>query len=609
MMQAFRRSAKPVIYVVAISFFAWLVLDLSGLTGGTGLLTATSVGKINGESVDVRSFQEAVSRLTEQRQRQSSEPLGIAEMAQIRDQVWDQFVQQTLLEAEYDRWGITVTSAEVAEAIRSAPPSEFYQMTEFQTDGKFDPSKYERWLASAVGQGYVPLMEEQYRTQILQAKLARHLVASLYVSEAELWARYRDMNERVQGGGVNVPTSAISDAAISVTPSEVDEFYRSRREEFRRTRTAFLSYITLDRRPIASDTAAALARAQAIRAEIVAGAPFAEVARRESADTVSGSRGGDLGQWTRGAFDVAFEQAAASLPLNRVSEPALTRFGYHLIEVTSRQRDTTAGRHILIPIELAGAHRDELDAKADSLETLAADRLDPAALDTAARALGLGIQHSGPIVKGQPSPVVPDAGVWAFQATPGEHSPVVETPSTYYVFRADSLWEEGIPPLEEVRGEVENRLREQKKLAEARRLAQEVLNQVAAGKSLRQAAADLGLKYEVLGPFDRINAPAIGPAAVGAVFGMQPGQPSGPLETPSGYFLVEVLARFPADSAEFTRQLPQFREQVLNGTRQLFLQQYFVALRARARIVDQRDRIFRTEAQVEAEAAKQPLVP
>ena len=135
-MQAFRNSAKPLIFIVAISFFAWLVLDLSGLTGGGGLLTQTSVGEINGRSVDARLFQQAVNQATEQRQQQSSEPLGIAAYAQIRDQVWDQFVQDALLEDEYRKWGISVTSEEIAAVIRSQPLPQLMQEEQFQTDGQ-----------------------------------------------------------------------------------------------------------------------------------------------------------------------------------------------------------------------------------------------------------------------------------------------------------------------------------------------------------------------------------------------------------------------------------------------------------------------------------------
>ena len=131
-----------------------------------------------------------------------------------------------------------------------------------------------------------------------------------------------------------------------------------------------MSYVALPRTVTPADTAAALARIRPLRHEIAGGVPFAEVARRESSDTVSGSRGGDLGEWKRGDFDPKFDSAAFSMPLNTLSQPVLTQFGYHLIEVTSRTGDKAKGRHILVPIEIAGTHRDQLDAEADSLESL-----------------------------------------------------------------------------------------------------------------------------------------------------------------------------------------------------------------------------------------------
>ena len=60
------------------------------------------------------------------------------------------------------------------------------------------------------------------------------------------------------------------------------------------------------------------------------------------------------------------------------------------------------------------------------------------------------------------------------------------------------------------------------------------------------------------------------------------------------------------DSAEFTKALPQLREQAIQNTRTLFLRQYMTALRASAKIVDSRDRIYKTVAQAEADAPVQP---
>jgi len=57
--------------------------------------------------------------------------------------------------------------------------------------------------------------------------------------------------------------------------------------------------VALPRLADATDSAAALTRARTIRQEILDGAPFAEVARRESSDSVSAANGGELGEFPR----------------------------------------------------------------------------------------------------------------------------------------------------------------------------------------------------------------------------------------------------------------------------------------------------------------------
>jgi peptidyl-prolyl cis-trans isomerase D len=134
MMQAFRNAAKPIMVVVAITFFAWLVLDLSGITGGTGLLTNTSVGKVNGTSVDARTYQSIVQQSIDNRQQQAPGSLTLEDQKQVRDEVWDQIIQNRVLDAEYQRRGISVSEDEIVQAIRNSPLAEFQNVPEFQTD-------------------------------------------------------------------------------------------------------------------------------------------------------------------------------------------------------------------------------------------------------------------------------------------------------------------------------------------------------------------------------------------------------------------------------------------------------------------------------------------
>jgi parvulin-like peptidyl-prolyl isomerase len=80
----------------------------------------------------------------------------------------------------------------------------------------------------------------------------------------------------------------------------------------------------------------ALAKAQDIRKKILAGADFATLAKAESDDAGSGAKGGDLGTFKRGQMVPAFDQAAFALPIDQVSEPVKSQFGYHIIKITSR---------------------------------------------------------------------------------------------------------------------------------------------------------------------------------------------------------------------------------------------------------------------------------
>jgi len=81
--------------------------------------------------------------------------------------------------------------------------------------------------------------------------------------------------------------------------------------------------------------AEAKAKAEEIRKRIVGGEDFAEVAKEESDDTSSGEEGGELGEFTRGKMVPPFEKAAFALKPGDISEPVLSPFGYHIIQVES----------------------------------------------------------------------------------------------------------------------------------------------------------------------------------------------------------------------------------------------------------------------------------
>jgi len=78
------------------------------------------------------------------------------------------------------------------------------------------------------------------------------------------------------------------------------------------------------------------AECQKLKESIEGGADFAQVAREHSS-CPSGRAGGDLGSFGPGQMVKEFDTVVFSAPVNVVQGPVKTQFGYHLVEVTSRQ--------------------------------------------------------------------------------------------------------------------------------------------------------------------------------------------------------------------------------------------------------------------------------
>lgn len=73
-----------------------------------------------------------------------------------------------------------------------------------------------------------------------------------------------------------------------------------------------------------------------LKAEILAGTDFATAAMEHSS-CPSGQQGGDLGEFGPGQMVPEFDAVVFSAELNQVQGPVKTQFGYHLLEVTSRE--------------------------------------------------------------------------------------------------------------------------------------------------------------------------------------------------------------------------------------------------------------------------------
>jgi len=599
MMRTMRQIAPVVFWVVAITFIGWLAYgQVTEILGGG----RDVVLKVNGTEVHARQYDAAVQSAYEQYRRQSGGMLTREDQQDVQNQVVDELVQALLLERQYRKLGITATDQEVIQAAQSSPPPEIVESPDFQTNGQFDISKWQRYLASGSDPQFLESLEARYRQQIPQFKLMQYLTADVYVSDAKLWRIYRDMHESVTVVVAALRPEAIPDQDVTVSDEELQQYYERHKADFKRPRIGYLSFIAQSRTPAAEDSAAALARARTVRADLARGEKFEDVAKRESADTGSGHHGGDLGWIPRdgGGFDPQFVAAMRRLSPGALSEPVLTTFGYHIIRVDAVHGDSLHVRHILIPIELHGTHLDFVEARADTLDKFAAERSDGSVLDSVGRQLGLRVTSGVRLVEGERLTlgryVIPDVSVWGFETQIGETSPVIEARPAYYVFRLDSLLPAGTPPLPQIRSAVLAAARLAKKHDVAARRAGEAAQALANETDLSHAPPVSGMTVQTVGPFTRLAAPGVlqgNPLAVGAAFGIKVGQRTGVIADRGGFFILQGVRHVAADSMAWLNQKESQRQDLLQPARQARVQAYLAALKAEATIVDRRKDVLR----------------
>ncbi|HEY2804243.1 MAG TPA: SurA N-terminal domain-containing protein [Gemmatimonadales bacterium] len=608
MLSTMREKTKIVMVVLAVAFVGWLVFDVGmGVTGRSNT-NSRDIGSVNGTPIRYQAYMNAYQAAYDNaRQQNPGATFSREEQREIENNAFNQMVQAELLNEEYRRHGIVVTDKEIIDAVRRAPPPEITQSPDFQTNGQFDPAKYDRFLGSsnANTRQYLLAMEARYREELPRYKLFQEVTSDVYVSDAKLWTIWRDTHDSLVVRMMIFRPRSMPASQSVPSDTAVQHYYDSHKDEFRLPARAKLSFIAVSKLPSPLDSVALVNHARAIRDSILHGADFAAVARTESADTVSARNGGSLGTFGKGKMDPAFERAAFATPVGAISEPVFSSFGIHLIKVEKRTADSVTARHILFPYGRIGARLDTLEAQADSLDHQAADQTDPAALDSAAHRMHLSVEHPPTIYKGVPYVLgryrIPDVGVWAFEAHPGETSPVIEVQGGYYVFRLDSSFAAGVPPLADLKPAVMIAVQRQMQRAAAEAMAHDAEHRLNAGKTMEQVAAEMpGSQTITLGPLPRIGTwPELGvaTAAVGEAFRLRIGERSPLLSNDDGFFFLQPERRINADSATWARQKDAQRAEIIRAARQIRVQNYVESLQRSAKIKDRRAEVLRPTTQ------------
>lgn len=146
-----------------------------------------------------------------------------------------------------------------------------------------------------------------------------------------------------------------------VTEELIEEGYNRMTKEI----NASHILIMVDENAVPADTLVAFKKITELRNRIISGEDFGKVAQESSQDPSAKENQGNLGYFSSFRMVYAFESAAYKTPLNTVSNPVRTRFGYHLIKVNDIRdnRGEVMVAHIMLLNPKEGESKDAEEVK------------------------------------------------------------------------------------------------------------------------------------------------------------------------------------------------------------------------------------------------------
>lgn len=147
-LQKIRAKGPLLVIVIGLALFAFIAEEAMRSIQSASNESKQQVGEIYGDKLSVHEFQNMVDEYVNVVKFMQGTTLNDAQMTQLRDQVWNQYVTNQLINHEAEKLGLTVTDAEI-QAILTAGNNPMLMQTPFRNEqtGKFDVNSLKKFLA------------------------------------------------------------------------------------------------------------------------------------------------------------------------------------------------------------------------------------------------------------------------------------------------------------------------------------------------------------------------------------------------------------------------------------------------------------------------------
>jgi peptidylprolyl isomerase/peptidyl-prolyl cis-trans isomerase D len=359
-MSNLRNKTHIILYVLLGSFLALIVfewgMNFSGFTGKANL-----AGKVNGKSISLSQYDDVYKALTEnfRRGNPGTELTPETEIG-LHEQAWNTVVDQTLLEQQFEKFGITLQDQEVVEAFNSQNPPMVIRQNFSDSTGAIDRKKLESARSDPRNKELWLQLEKIVRQELKVNKLIHALQTLAHVTEPELGEIVNRQFTRFSASFIPFPlTFAGADAKFPVKDDEIKKYYDEHKELFKQLPSRKADYVFFPLIPSSKDSLAVRTELETLRSDFSSSVNDNDFVQKQS-DRPTGINV----TYTRADFSPLAGMAvfnASNLKPGAIVGPIADRGEFRLLkirQVTTAAQPVARASHILLRFNPAS--RDEI---------------------------------------------------------------------------------------------------------------------------------------------------------------------------------------------------------------------------------------------------------
>lgn len=312
-LQKIRSKGVLLVSILGLALFAFIAEEFFRSIETTSASERSQVGEVYGEKLSIQDFQNMVDEQSDvvklqMRMQGQDGNLTDDQTEQIREQVWQQFVQNKVIEHECEGLGIYVTDGEVQEALRQGSAQSLQMMAGIfgnpQT-GRFDLAQLQQFLkdytktiaqaqqaqnSEAVEQIQMikklwDYSEKQLRNELLSNKFNVLFAMGFISNEVSAKMNFDERAVQKNAEVAAIPYTSIDDKDIQVTDADLKEAYDQYKENFYSpVESRDLKLIDVNVVASAADRAALMKKVQDFQQQLQSGADVANVVRTSNSN-------------------------------------------------------------------------------------------------------------------------------------------------------------------------------------------------------------------------------------------------------------------------------------------------------------------------------------